>query len=297
MTVLAAGCGDGSQTATVESVSALPAPASAGTRPMVEVVPARTTPPLDPNADPTTPLGELRARYLPIWSPDFDWAFPPEVCGSDWALDAIAEPTSSANVAVLGDPMAAAALSVMRSEFLLSRARATPSVLAQLCVAVATVGAARSEALEVLAADVRGGSRSIEVPGYPDEVVMVAAGPTAALAVACVTPGYPRVVTGDGEILETPPAPARLGAYLLTVARGLEDGVVDISYRVSDTEHEPAGDCEGLDAWVAAWNEHVRAWLDEGQIWGALNRTVTADELCATPPPGGPDECPRDWLR
>ena len=97
----------------------------------------------DPNADPRTPLGELRARYLPIWSPDFDWAFPPEVCGSDWALDAIAEPTSNPNLGVLGDVVAAAALSVMRYEHLLTGALAEPDVLGQLCVAVATVGSAR----------------------------------------------------------------------------------------------------------------------------------------------------------
>ena len=261
----------------------------------MEVVPARTAlPPLDPSADPRTPLGELRARYLPVWSPDFDWAFPPEVCGSDWALDAIAEPTATAQLAILGDPIAAAALSVMRAEFLFSRARAAPSLLAQLCVAVAAVGSARARTLEVLAAHLAEGSRSTEVPGYPDEVVMVAAGPTVALAVACVTPGYPRVVTDGGEILENPPAPARLQAYLLTVTRGLEDEVVDISYRVSELEHEPAGDCEGLDAWVVEWNRHVQDWLDQGQIWGELNRTITADQLCAAPP-NGPDECPRDW--
>ena len=262
---------------------------------MVEAVPRRITPPLDPTADPRTPLGELRARYLPVWSSDFDWAFPPGMCGSDWALDAIAEHTSGANLAVLGDVPAAAALSVMRSEFLFSRARAEPSVLAQICIAVATVGSARSHALEVLAAHLSTGSRSTDPAGYPDEVVIVATGPAAALAVACVTPGYPRVVTDDGEVLQTPEAPARLQAYLMAVTRGLEDEVTDVSYRVSNFAHRPAADCEGLDAWAAEWNLHVQDWIEQGELWGALNRTITTDELCDAPPPDGPDECPRDW--
>ena len=83
VTVLAAGCGSESQAARVDLPPSAP-PASEDSGPVVEVVPVRTTPPLDPNAAPTTPLGELRARYLPVWSSDFDWAFPPEVCGSDW---------------------------------------------------------------------------------------------------------------------------------------------------------------------------------------------------------------------
>lgn len=262
----------------------------------MEVVPERVLPPpLDPNADPRTPLGELRAAYLPIWSPDFDYAFPPEVCGSDWALDAVAEPTSSADVRVLGDPVAAAALSVMRSEFLFSRARAEPSPLAQLCVAVATVGSARTHALDVLADHLATGSRSTDPPGYPDEVVIVAAAPHAALAVACVTPGYPRVETDDGDVVESSRAPARLQAYLMPVTRGLEDQVTDISYRVSDFAHEPAEDCSGLDAWLDQWNDHVENWREEGRLWEVLNRTVSAEELCDAPPPDGPDECPRDW--
>ena len=262
---------------------------------MVEVVPAAVGPPLDPSADPRTPLGELRARYLPLWSSDFDWAFPPEVCGSDWALDAVAEPTAEADPGVLGDAAAAAALSVMRSEYLLSRAAAEPSLLAQLCVAVATVGPARSHSLDRLAAHLRDGTRSSRPAGYPDEVVVVAAGPRLLLAVACLTPGYPRVTTATGEVLEDPPAPARLGAYLLTISRGLEDAVVDISYRVTDVEDRPTEDCDGLDAWVADWDRQVTDWVVAGEIWGAVGRRITSEGLCDSPPPDGPDECPRDW--
>ncbi len=291
-TSCAAGATTGGGVAPPSPDPAPPAPP----RPVVEVVPATTfRPPLDPTADPRTPLGELRAAYLPVWSPDFDWAFPPEVCGSDWPLDAIAEPTSGADPAVLGDVPAAAALSVMRSEFLFSRARATPSALAQLCIAVATVGSARSHALGVLAEHLATGSRSTDPPGHPGEVVVVAAGPAAALTVACVTPGYPRVVTDDGTVLETPAGSSRLQAYLLVTSRGLEDEVTDVSYRVSNFAHRPAGDCDGLDAWAAEWNAHVGDWIEQGELWGELNRTVTTDELCGTPPPGGPDECPRDW--
>ena len=32
---------------------------------------------LDAAADPSTDLGRLRAQHLPVWTSDFDWAFPP----------------------------------------------------------------------------------------------------------------------------------------------------------------------------------------------------------------------------
>ena len=252
-------------------------------------------PPLDPSAEPRTALGELRSRYLPIWSPDFDWAFPPEVCGSDWPLDAIAEPTSAGNLGVLGDAPAAAALSVMRYEHLLSGALAGPDVLGQLCVAVATVSSARGDALERLAAYLATGARNAEPPAHPEEVTIVAVNPTAALATACVTPGYPRVVTGDSEAVGDPPAPARLSAYLLTVSRGLEDAVTDISYRVSDITHRPAEDCGERESWAAEWDRQAGEWAAQGQLWAAAGRTVTVGQLCHAPSPDGPDECPREW--
>ena len=293
MTVLATACVAASPSATlVESPPAAPAPPPG---PVVEVFPARTTPPLDPNANPTTPLGELRARYLPIWSRDFDWAFPPEVCGSDWALDGIAEPTPSANLAILGDPIAAAALSVMRYEYLLSRALAAPHALEQLCVAVVTVGAARSDALDLLATYLATGSRSAEPAGYPNEVNIVAASPTAVLAVACVTPRTPAVVTSRGEVVDDASATVELAAYLLAPSRGLEDAVTDISYRVANTTYQPADECGELGLWGADWKRQAQEWASEGAIWGSVDRTVTADELCDALPSYSPDECPRDW--
>ena len=257
--------------------------------------PADPQPYLAADANPTTALGRLRARHLPVWTADFDWAFPPEVCNSAWELDGIAEPTGGADIAVLGDFATAAALTVMRYEHQLSRALAGPSPLAQLCVATAMVEPARSNALDVLASYLATGSRRAEPASYPGEVWLVAAGPTSALSVACVTPGYAAVVAHDGEVIEASQSPARLEAYLLTASRGLEDQVADISYRVSNTANRPTDDCEGLDDWAAEWDGHVRTWMVEGQIWEPLGAILTADEICESPPPDGPDECPKDW--
>ena len=262
---------------------------SAPSRPAVEApsrapAPAESpTPFLDPDADPRTRLGRLRARHLPHWTPELDGAFPPEVCDSAWELDGIASSEPGADLAVLGDFAAAAALSVMRYEYQLSRALADPSPLAQLCVAVASVGPARSTGLEALGEYLAAGVSGAGPPTYPDEVVLVAAGPAKVLAVACVTPD-------EG-------AESRLQAYLLTVTQGLEDEVRDVSYRVSDTAAEPAPDCTALPAWSDVWHAHVQRWMAEGQIWTPLNVVVAADGLCASPPPDGPDECPRDWPR
>lgn len=323
--ILAAACGGEPDTATGDPPS--PAPGRAA-GPVVEAVSVPARPPLDPDADPRTPLGELRAGYLPVWSPDFDWAFPPEVCGSDWALDAVAEPTSSANLGVLGDVPAAAALSVMRYEHLVSRALAGPDVLGQLCVAVATVGATRTDALDLLAAHLHNGTGSAEPPGHPDDVTIVAASPTATLAVACLPARRPDTPAGEGEGVDEGEivdggvgeaaaeggrargevtgesegeaaaegeVSATLRAYLLTVARGLEDTVTDISYRVSDVTYRPATDCAELDSWLAEWEQQAAAWAAEGEIWATVARTVTTAELCDSPPPDGPDECPRNW--
>ena len=244
---------------------------------------------------PRTPLGQLRARHLPVWTPDFDWAFPPEVCASAWELDAIAEPDPGADVLAMGDFATAAALTVMRYEHQFSRALAAPSPQAQLCVAVASVDPVRSESLNVLASYLDVGARRSQPSAYPAEVVLVGVSEAAAVAVACVVPGYSDVVGADGAALQTALAPARLQAYMLTVSSGLEDQVADTSYRVSQASHRAAGDCSGLDAWAVEWDSHMQAWIDEGQIWASDGRTLTADGICDSPPPQGPDECPRDW--
>ena len=250
---------------------------------------------LDPAAEPTTALGRLRAQHLPVWTSDFDWAFPPEVCGSAWELDGIAEPTAAGDIAVLGDFATAAALTVMRYEHQLSRALADPTPLAQLCVAAASVEPARSDDLSVLKYYLTAGARRSEPVAYPDEVWILAVSPTSAVSVACVEPGYPTVVGADGETIEPAQSPARLQAYLLSVSRGLEDQVTDISYRVSNATHQPAENCQGLSDWAAEWDGHVQSWVTEGQIWEPLGAIVTADAICDSPPPDGPDECPKDW--
>ena len=265
-------------------------------RPVVEVPSGGGSLPfLDLDADPSTDLGQLRAQHLPVWTSDFDWAFPPEVCDSAWELDGIAGPTVSADIAVLGDFATAAALTVMRYEHQYSRALADPTELGQLCVAAASVEPARSDALSVLESYLETGARRSEPAAYPDEVWIVAVSPTSAVSVACVEPGYPAVVGADGETIEPARSPARLQAYLLTVSRGLEDQVTDISYRVSNASHRPAEDCEGLYDWALEWDGHMQTWIAEGQIWEPLGAILTAEGICDSPPPDGPDECPKDW--
>ena len=255
-------------------------------RPVVEVPPGDSSLPfLDPDAEPTTDLGRLRAQHLPVWTSDFDWGFPPEACDTAWELDGIAEPTSVGNSAVLGDFATAAVLAVMRYEHQLSRALADPTPLAQLCVATASVDPARSESLDLLASRIRNGSRSPDPAAYPDEVVVVGASETSVVAVACTTPAGP----------EGARSPARLQAYLLLLSRGLEDRVADISFRVSDVAHRVAADCAGLEAWAAEWHGHVQDWIAQGQIWEPANLTFTVEGICGSPPSQGPDECPRDW--
>ena len=283
--LVAAGCAGGPEG---DRASADPGSAAGAgrQRPVVEVPPRESGRPLlDPAAEPSTALGRLRAQYLPVWTSDFDWAFPPEVCGTAWELDGIAEPTSTGHIAVLGDFAAAAALTVMRYEHQLSRALADPTPLAQLCVATASVDPARSEALDLLASHLRDGSHGPDPAPHPEEVVVVGVSESSAVAVACTA-------AADRE---PAPAPARPQAYLLSVSRGLEDRVVDISYRVSDTAHGSADACAGLDAWTAEWHAHVQDWIDEGRLWQQLGLTITADGICDSPPPEGPDECPLDW--
>ena len=262
----------------------------------MEVVPTTASvPPLDPSADPRTPLGELRARYLPVWSSEFDWAFPPEVCGSDWPLDAIAEPTTAAGALVLEDPVVAMALSVMRYEYLVSRSMAQPGVLGQLCVAVTTVGTARAEKLDVLTSLVAGRDPAPEPTSFPDEVTIVAAGLTRAVAVACTIPGPRAVVADDGVSEAAPGLSKRLGAYLLVVSRGLEDSIVDISFRVWDMTAVPADSCSELAAWGDRWSQWARERADAGDIWTAVDRTVTVEEICDVPRADDQHDCPLDW--
>jgi hypothetical protein len=298
LTLLGAGCSsqpDGVEQAAAGDGSA-PDPAVAVDRPVVEVPTGDGWGPfLDPDAEPSTDLGRLRAQHLPVWTSDFDWAFPPDVCNSAWELDAIAEPAPGADVLAMGDFATAAALTVMRYEHQLSRALAEPSALSQLCVAAATVEPARTDDLTVLASYLATGVRRSQPAAYPDEVWILGVSPTAAVSVACVTPGYPAVVGAEGETVEPAQSPARLQAYLLSVSQGLEDQVADISYRVSNAAHRPAEDCEGLDAWALEWNSHVQTWINEGQIWEPLGAILTAEEICDSPPPDGPDECPQDW--
>ena len=296
VTVLAAGCGSESQPARVDVLpSAPPAPQNSG--PIVEVVPARTQPPLDPTANPTTPLGELRSRYLPVWSSDFDWAFPPEVCGSAWALDAIAEPTIAAGAAVLNDPVTAMALSVMRYEHLVSQAMAQPDVLEQLCVAVATVGAARADALDGLASRLATRDPADDQAVYPDEVTIVATSPTGAVGVACTTLGAPVSVADDGASGADSAGHVWLGAYFLVASRGLEDTITDVSFRVSDVTGGPADSCAELDAWVDQWSRQAQEWADAGDIWAPVDRTVTVAEICDAQRGDDPGDCPQDWAQ
>lgn len=301
VTLAAAACAGGSNTGdeAVGDGGTTPERAVAADRPVVQVPTGDRSPRfLDPDAAPSTALGRLRARHLPVWTSDFDWAFPPEACGTAWELDGIAEPAAAADLAVLGDFATAAALTVMRYEHQFSRALADPSALSQLCVATASVEPARSDALDVLKSYLATGARSSEPAAYPDEVWILAVSPTAAVSVACITPGHPAAVEDGGETIAAPAqSPARLQAYLLSVSRGLEDQVTDISYRVSNATHRPVEDCEGLGAWILQWDGHVRDWVAEGQIWEPVGVVLTAAAICDSPPPGGPDECPEDWPR
>ncbi|WP_419840308.1 hypothetical protein [Candidatus Poriferisodalis sp.] len=294
---------------------------------------------LDAAADPRTPQGAARARHLPRWTPDLDGAFPPAVCGSSWELDAIAEPAHDIDIGAYGDPAAMAALAVMRYEHLLSRAMAAPSALAQLCVAVASVDPARREALADIAplidrapapgADTSGADLPVvldllEAPCAPEDrregrgtgasaaasvdcvtsipttVLVIALGPSAGLAAACI-PAQPP--SGDPATTEADPGdpepsgalPAVLRAYELVPARGIEDAVIDISYRVARTSERPAADCSSMAAWAAEWDRQVHEWLAEGQVWQPMSTAVTLEQLCGARDEPDVGECPADW--
>ena len=247
-----------------------------------------------PGADPTTPLGQVRARHLLVWSAELDWAFPPQVCDSAWELDAIAAPDPAAEASRLDDLPTSAALAVMRYEYLYSRALHDPRPLVQLCVAVGSVDPIRSENLAVLASYLSGGMSRREPPAHPQQVTVLAAGASGMLAVACVAPGYPTVVA-DGEVVDAPSAPVRLQAYLLSLARGIEDAVADVSLRVSQAAHRSAQSCDELGAWKTEWQSHVRDWIAEGRIWEPLDATINVDQVCRPRSPDVPTDCPDNW--
>ena len=265
-----------------------------------------------PGADPTRPLGQLRARHLPVWSAELDWAFPPQTCDSAWELDAIAQPDPTADAARLDDLPTAGALAVMRYEYLYSRALTDPTSIAQLCVAVGAVEPVRSENLAVLASYLSDGLSRQEPAAYPQQVTVLAATTSGMLAVACVAPGYATVisevlVTMEGEeahedeparevqVVQTPPAPVRLQAYLLTLARGIEDAVVDVSLRVSQVVDQPAPSCAEMTSWISRWQGYVHDWIAEGQIWEVLETTITAEQACRAHTTEIPADCPEDW--
>ena len=310
--------------------------ASASPLPFVEIPPeARRAdlPPLDPDATPLTELGELRARDLPLWTQDFDLAFPPPVCGTAWELDGIAVPVTGVNISHYGDPATMAALAVMRYEHLLATAFANPTRLAQLCVAVAAVGPAREDALselapvvsaaedttaeltarlrDVLLAATEGtpeaadaaqvfsaptGRDSTGLNALPHVVTLVGVSPSSVLAVACIDPQHAASANQDspGSPSSTPKA-SLLRAYELDVVRGIEDSVLDVSYRVSLVEGDNEGDCSDLPEWTATWQGSVLARANEGQLWLQANRTVSTDDLCSTPPTPNDANCPAAW--
>lgn len=334
--------------------------ASASPLPFVEIPPeARRAdlPPLDPDATPRTELGELRARYLPLWTQDFDLAFPPHVCGTAWELDAIAVPVTGVNVSHYGDWTTMAALGVMRYEHLLATASAQPTRLAQLCVAVAAADPARTDALsslapmiaaaeeatgelttarlrDLLAADedthestditeppttrertvsteqgadghatpttqARPAPDGAGLNALPHEVTLVGVSPSSVLAVACIDPQHTASADQNSPdaTSSAPEAAPLLRAYELHIVRGIEDSVLDVSYRVSRIEDSDEGNCSDLPGWTAKWQGNAQSRADEGQLWLQANETVTTDNLCTPPPTPDADDCPSAWTQ
>lgn len=259
--------------------------------PAVEQLPS-----LDPTADPKTQLGVLRSRYFPVWTSDFDWAFPPTTCNSAWELDGIATVVPGVDMAQYGEAPTMAALAVMRYEHQVSRSLAEPSPLAQLCIAVGSVDVARERAMQALKSRLDGDVRGEAPVGVPGEITILAASPSSMLAVACVAPDLQQWPSRIDD-RQVGSREARLTAYLLKIAQGREDRVVDLSYRVSSVEERMAADCSGLPAWVAAWEQRVAAWIDAGQIWAPVNAAFSAADVCVESAPSTPHECPTDWLR
>ena len=331
--VTAASCSTASEPQPgIHELYGTPAPAEVAVKSAVTDVVAATDTAVagrgDSGANPVTALGRLRARYLPVWSSDLDWAFPPEVCDSAWEFDAIAQPDADADVGAMGNATTAAALSVLRFEHLTNRAFAAPRPLAQLCVAVASVDPARREILAELAPLIRLGTANTVSSPTPDAVTIVAAAPSQVLAIACVP--VPQAESNENEpdssgsdpndatansipadsadSLEQAPAQAegsvspttaqtRLAAYLLVLSRGVEDSVIDVSWRVSETKYASMNGCEDLTAWTAQWRRQAQKWAEEGRPWRTLDMVFQAYVQCESPPPEGPDECPQDWSR
>lgn len=201
----------------------------------------------------------------------------------------MAVPVLDVDIGLYGEPGAMAALAVMRYEHLVSRAKAAPGPLAQLCIAVAAVDPVRRETLAAFAplidsalegtgaADDRSGGRPQAT--LPDTVTVIALSPSTALAAACVAVERSAV----------------LRAYQLVTARGIEDAAIDISYRVARTSERAAADCSGAPAWAAEWDQRVKDWIAEGQVWLPVGRSMTADDLCAAAAEPGADDCPQAW--
>ncbi len=283
---------------------------------------------LDPSADPRTPQGRQRAQVLPLWVDDLDAAFPPDVCGSAWELDAVAAPASGVDISHYGDVTDMAALGVMRYEHLVRGALAAPTHLAQLCVAVAAVDQARDDALAelaplIVAASPAAGTGTDSTGA--DAADTDSADPDAA-GDAPESDGALDRSAGDGETAGRRPAgsfphevtvvaaspsaalatacipgadEASLQAYELLVSRGVEDEVEDISYRVARVTKRPAADCTEAPAWTAEWVQQAQEWSDQGQLWVVLGHEasadVSADALCERASAGEPVECPHDW--
>lgn len=287
-----------------------------GSRPLVEVVPRRAEQrvPLDPSADPRTPLGLLRALRFPVWTPDLDWAFPPEVCRSAWELDALAVPDAGADARAAGDVGIAAALSVMRFEYMMQRAFAEPGPLMQLCVSVVSVDPLRGGILRALQSRALSGEHA--PPGIPElpTVALVASAPAQVLAVACtavMTAGAAADGAGgqrfweafgpDGSEPEgttrSHDSGTRLGAYLLLLSHGIEDQAVDVSWRVARVHYDTGADCDAsLEQWRGDWADRASVWSGQGQAWLPHAAEFTPSSICRAEQALVPTECPQDWI-
>lgn len=262
---------------------------------------------LDPDAEPRTELGKLRARVLPVWADDFDWAFPPRVCHSPWELDAVAAPVGNpgmSRIEALGDLHTAIALSVMRFEYQTAKAFADPSPLGQLCIAVASVGQARDESLASLRSYLADSLHRAVPAQLPHDVTLVGLSPNGqALALSCSAPPAAATVDSNGDVAVSAADGARLTAYLLELSEGVEDEIVDLSYRVSGVAGETAPGCDASDArsaWEARWRATLDGWTAEGQLWVPMSPTQTfsPQSICAAAGSvSPPTECPADWLR
>lgn len=277
-----------------------PAAAGNGDQPVVTLLPSQAghRPPLDPDADPRTALGRLRAGYFPVWTPEFDGAFPPHACGTAWELDGIAEPAGGIDISLYGDVPIMAALAVMRYEHLVSRALSDPTPVEQLCVAVGSVGPARAAALKSLHAALEAGEPGAMSASHPSEVTLLAVGPSAALAVACFgAPAADAAADARDSDARSVAERSYLGAYLLRVSRGHEDRVADTSYRVFDLDRRESPDCAGWQPWLARWESTIDGWLEEGQNWQHSVQQVSVEAICDTPSAAGETDCPRQWIR